>query len=84
MQLQPPSCNRIFPYSVRFKAAGAGTLKMTPFASPLESLTTRTAWHLYNKSELLTQPSHKKLLVKVRHSLGVPLPSPQRDVEAVG
>lgn len=43
MQLQPPSCNRNFPGSKRFKAAGAGALEVTPAPSPLPSLTARTA-----------------------------------------
>lgn len=42
MQLQPPSCNRNFPGSKRFKAAGAGALGVTPAPSPLPSLTART------------------------------------------
>lgn len=76
MQLQPPSNNGILPYSVRFKEAGAGPLKVTPSPSPLESLTTCTARQLYYKSELLTPPSNKKLPVKARDWLRVPSAEP--------
>lgn len=46
MQLQPPSYNRIFSYSVCFKEAGAGILKVTiPLAS-------RIANHMYSMASV--------------------------------